>query len=166
MIEALTTTFSANLKNARKRAGLSQAALGSKMGLKGSAIARYELDEATPKPDIILQFAYVLGVTPNDLLGYQPTEHEIMSRDLSIMMLYAVRYALLSNGVDVAPSVINFVKQTLPCLDDRILYNLEKDVLFNYDGNRNIGATTFYDKEWTDFVLEVRKEREKRRSKE
>lgn len=166
MIEVLTTTFSANLKNARKRAGLSQVALGSKMGLNGSAIAKYELDKATPKPDRILQFAYVLGVTPNDLLGYQPTEHEIMSRDLSIMMLYAVRYALSSNGDAVAPRVISFVKSTIPYLDKNVLYTMEKDVLFNYDSNSNIGAAAFYDKEWTDFVLAVRKEREKRRSKE
>ena len=81
------------------------------------------------------------------------------------MILYAVRYALSSNGDAIAPGVINFAKSTLPYLNKRILFDMEKDILFNYDSNSNIGATAFYDKEWTDFALAIRKEREKRGSK-
>ena len=50
--------FAENLRKCREKAGLSQTALGAKMGLKGSVIGRYELGEATPKPDRILDFAY------------------------------------------------------------------------------------------------------------
>ena len=64
-------SFRENLKKYREKAGLSQAALGAKMGLKGSIIGRYELGEATPKPDRILDFAYALNTTPNKLLGFQ-----------------------------------------------------------------------------------------------
>ena len=64
-------SFGDNLKKLREKAGLSQAALGAKMGLKGSAIGRYELGEATPKPDRILEFAYALETTPNELLNFK-----------------------------------------------------------------------------------------------
>lgn len=62
--------FAENLKKYREKAGLTQNALGAKMGLKGSVIGRYELGEATPKPDRICDFAYALNTTPNKLLGF------------------------------------------------------------------------------------------------
>ena len=63
--------FAENLRKCREKAGLSQTALGAKMGLKGSVIGRYELGEATPKPDRILDFAYALNTDVNTLLGYE-----------------------------------------------------------------------------------------------
>ncbi len=66
-----TTSFGKNLRKAREAAGLSQAALGEKMNLKASVIGRYELGEATPKPERILDFAYILGCDVNFLLGYE-----------------------------------------------------------------------------------------------
>ena len=64
-------SFGDNLKKYREKAGLSQSALGAKMGLQGSIIGRYELGVSTPKPDRILKFAYALGVDTNALLGYE-----------------------------------------------------------------------------------------------
>lgn len=65
-------SFAINLKKVRENAGLTQAALGEKMGLKSSVIGRYELGEATPKPDRLLDFAYALNTDVNTLVGYTP----------------------------------------------------------------------------------------------
>ena len=64
-------SFGENLKKYRKIKGLSQEALGKQMGLRGSVIGRYELDEATPKPERVSQFARALNVTPSELLDYE-----------------------------------------------------------------------------------------------
>jgi transcriptional regulator with XRE-family HTH domain len=71
-------SFGDNLKKYREKAGLSQSALGAKMGLQGSIIGRYELGVSTPKPDRILKFAYALGVDTNALLGYEYQEIDVM----------------------------------------------------------------------------------------
>lgn len=65
-------SFGDNLRKYRKIKGLSQAALGKQMGLKASIIGRYELCKSTPKPERISQFASALGVTPSELLDFEP----------------------------------------------------------------------------------------------
>ena len=161
-------TFSYNLRSARRNAGYTQEMLAKKLGMTRQNYSRYESDSlnAQPSLELLCELSRVLKTTPNDLIGYQPVESGIINESASLMILYAVRYALSSNGDAIAPGVINFAKSTLPYLNKRILFDMEKDILFNYDSNSNIGATAFYDKEWTDFALAIRKEREKRGSKE
>lgn len=53
----------------RKKHGLSQAALGKKVGTSGDIIGRYERDIMTPSIDVIMKIADALDVSIDYLVG-------------------------------------------------------------------------------------------------
>jgi transcriptional regulator with XRE-family HTH domain len=61
------------LREIREHQGLSQGALGAKLGLAGqvayTTISRYELGEKTPSIGRLLELAEALGVEPGDLFA-------------------------------------------------------------------------------------------------
>ena len=64
------------IRAARKKAGLTQKELGSKLGVSGAMIAQYETGVRTPKVDTIQKIAIPLGVSWTDL--YEMPDNEIM----------------------------------------------------------------------------------------
>lgn len=60
--------FSANLRRARERAGLSQAALSRESGVSPSEICRIEANEREPRLSTILRLSRALGVEMTELL--------------------------------------------------------------------------------------------------
>lgn len=60
--------FGANLIHHRKRAGLSQEALGERAGLHRTEIGLLERGERTPRIDTLIKLATALEVAPGDLL--------------------------------------------------------------------------------------------------
>ena len=94
-------SFGENLRKYRKRKGLSQAALGEQMGLKASIIGRYELNEATPKPERISQFASALDVTPSELLDF---EHDCLQSDSEDF--FAIRLKIARNTAGLSQKQI------------------------------------------------------------
>lgn len=60
--------FAENLKAARKRAGLSQEALGDATELHRTEISLLERAERDPRLATIVKLAHGLGVTPSKLL--------------------------------------------------------------------------------------------------
>ena len=61
--------FAENLKNARIRAGLTQAQVAEKIGVAPSSYSFYESGKREPDVMKIKQIAAVLGVTGDELLG-------------------------------------------------------------------------------------------------
>lgn len=60
--------FAQNLRNARKRAGLSQEELGDEAELHRTAIGFLERAERDPQLKTIVRIARALGVTPSTLM--------------------------------------------------------------------------------------------------
>ena len=57
------------LKEARKKAGLTQSELGNLIGVGKSAICSYEKETRNPTIDTIFELIYALGVSADYLLG-------------------------------------------------------------------------------------------------
>lgn len=72
--------FAENLKNARIRAGLTQAQIAEKIGVAPSSYSFYESGKREPDVMKIKQIAAVLGVTGDDLLGIEFDSTYIMER--------------------------------------------------------------------------------------
>lgn len=65
----LYMSIGSNIREARERAGISQAELGRRLGFKaGTSMWRYEADESAASVDLLQRIAAALGVTANDLL--------------------------------------------------------------------------------------------------
>ena len=65
-------SFIENLRNRRVQLGMNQTELAKKIGVTPTTIWLYERGEATPKIDIALRLAKVLGVTIEQLVGEDP----------------------------------------------------------------------------------------------
>ena len=63
--------FSENLRNLRKKAGLSQREFAEKIGMSTSAVGMYEQGRREPEPQMLLKIAKVLTV--EQLLEEEPT---------------------------------------------------------------------------------------------
>jgi transcriptional regulator with XRE-family HTH domain len=61
--------FARNLRAARERAGLTQAALAAKLGMKDEVYARYERAKMWPSLDRLGRLCDILGCTADSLLG-------------------------------------------------------------------------------------------------
>ena len=57
------------IKAARKKAGMTQEELGSKLGVSGSSIAQWENDLRNPKLDTLQRIAAALGVPVQELIS-------------------------------------------------------------------------------------------------
>lgn len=72
--------FAENLKNARIRAGLTQAQVAEKIGVAPSSYSFYESGKREPDVLKIRQLADVLGVTGNELLGIEEDDLMVVAR--------------------------------------------------------------------------------------
>ena len=69
--------FGTRLNQLRRKAGLSQAKLGEKVGVSGKAVSKWENGRAKPEPDIVLKLAEVLSVSVEQLLNLSDNEKQI-----------------------------------------------------------------------------------------
>lgn len=86
----------------------------------------------------------------------------MLDEDFSFMLLYAIRYALSHNGEIVGLQVIDFVKPYIEHLHASVLYTLEKDLIYAWESRERIGERMIHDKEWTEFQIAIRAERDRR----
>ena len=70
-------TFGNRLLQLRKRAGLSQAQLGEKLGVSNKAVSKWENGRAKPGLDTVRSLANVLSVSVDSLLAPEETEKRI-----------------------------------------------------------------------------------------
>ena len=68
--------FAKNLKKYRKQKNYTQAELAKKLNYGYTAIANYESGRNEPSFDDLISLCYILGVTPNELLGFSPMEKD------------------------------------------------------------------------------------------
>lgn len=57
------------IKQAREKAGKTQAEVAGLMGISQQAYSQYESGRRVPKPETIGRIAYALGIIPEELLG-------------------------------------------------------------------------------------------------
>ncbi len=69
--------FGNRLYRLRKKAGLSQAELGAKLGLSNKAVSKWESGKAKPGVDTVHRLADILGVSVDDLLQTETSEKQI-----------------------------------------------------------------------------------------
>lgn len=63
--------FAANLRAERARRDMSQSELADRAGVNLATISQYEDGAFVPGGDKLCALASALGVTPNDLMGWQ-----------------------------------------------------------------------------------------------
>ena len=69
--------FGNRLFQLRKKAGLSQSGLGSKIGVSNKAVSKWETGRAKPGLDIVHKLADTLNVSVDDLLNLSSSEKQI-----------------------------------------------------------------------------------------
>lgn len=114
-------TTGEKIKNARKKAGLSQAELGDLLGVTQAMISSYEKGVRNPKLETVRKIADALGVYISDLIvdwnQYSPSEYaqDIMN-DATQDTLNSAKEAVSSGK-----KVLNDVKETCIISDFRKL---------------------------------------------
>ena len=130
--------FAERLRFLREKAGLSQAALAAKIGIKPNAYNKIETRGTQPGPEMLIELAKALGCSVDNLVGYvAPAEEERIFKVLSewgIVIapadeagLYNVSYPAEDKNTSWELSVdeiIKYYKATLE--DDFIKTNLAK----------------------------------------
>ncbi|WP_443662596.1 helix-turn-helix domain-containing protein [Dysosmobacter sp.] len=71
-------TVGERIRNARKKAGLTQAQLGEKLGVSGSMIGQYEKDLRKPKIETMDKIATALNCYAHDLFPRDATHLEVL----------------------------------------------------------------------------------------
>lgn len=78
--------FNQNLAALRKSKNLSQEEIADRLGVSRQAISKWENGQALPETANIIKLCEILGVTPNELLGYennaaQPVEENLNNEE-------------------------------------------------------------------------------------
>ena len=63
--------FVFNLREIRKKRGLRQSDVANMLGIPQATYSRYEIGTSKVNQDMIIKMCLVLGVTPNELLGWE-----------------------------------------------------------------------------------------------
>jgi transcriptional regulator with XRE-family HTH domain len=69
-----------NLKENRKKCGISQSKLAEKAGISTQYIAMIELSKQFPTPDVLERVAAALGIEAYELFGVPPSPESSMER--------------------------------------------------------------------------------------
>ncbi len=116
--------FAQIAKDLREEAGLSQKALGLKLGISSSGIAHLELGERQPGSVTLLAYANFFGVSVDELLGrYEitPEERAAGAREtikksitpIEDDLLYAFRKLGKKHGEEMQRSIITMIEKML-----------------------------------------------------
>lgn len=84
-------TIGEKIKEARKKANLSQKALGDKLGVSQQMITQYETGKSEIKPDTALKIAKALNISVEELLGLDNTKYEIYKKNLKSISYFLNR---------------------------------------------------------------------------
>ena len=101
--------FAERLTKLRKKAGLTRAQLGEKIGVSGRSIINYENGERIPFGDVCVRMAEVFGITVDALLGVEKPDVEMAkAKALEEMRLINGKRGVdrLRNALDVAQGVM------------------------------------------------------------
>lgn len=79
-------TFAENIRRFRTECGLTQEALGERVGLSGQAVSKWETSDAYPDPTLLPSLADALGVTIDALFGHETHSLERLREDFLAML--------------------------------------------------------------------------------
>lgn len=92
-------TLGQRIQELRKKQGLSQEALGEKLGVSRQAISRWEMDGAVPEVDKLIALSQLFGMPVDQLLGVEEAGKgdeqdagELTGRELKVVRAVADRY--------------------------------------------------------------------------
>lgn len=114
--------LAANIKNLRKRKGISQELLAENSGLSLRTIQRIENGETEPRGDTLTRLANTLDVAPEELVDWELTEDKGFLMSLNLSALGFILFPLL--GIVIPLIMWISQKGKLKQLD-----NLAKEVL-------------------------------------
>lgn len=80
--------FSENLMRLRKEKGLSQEALGEKIGVTRQTVSKWETGETTPEMNKLIELAQFFAVSLDELVGKDPAEKSLPVRYIGIPFHY------------------------------------------------------------------------------
>lgn len=80
--------FSENLMRLRKEKGLSQEALGEKIGVTRQTVSKWETGETTPEMNKLIELAQFFAVSLDELVGKEPAEKSLPVRYIGIPFHY------------------------------------------------------------------------------
>lgn len=80
--------FSKKLKSARKRKGLSQAALGKLLGVKAQTIGRWETGKSEPNVETLNKLCEILDVTLHYLISEEHIDYQLTLDETFIIKKY------------------------------------------------------------------------------
>lgn len=110
------------IREERKKQGLTMAELGSKMGISGSLVGRYERGEERPKAETMKRFADALNISWIDLY---PVEQRaaVMTEDINNSLKSGAKFQKI--GFEEAVKA-GFVTLTFKNDNDRAVYYMTK----------------------------------------
>lgn len=74
-----------NVRYFRKKCNLSQDELAEKLGVKGSAISKYECDRVPLPQDMISKLCIIFGCTADELLGIKPINATMLGATITML---------------------------------------------------------------------------------
>ena len=74
-------TLGQRIQELRKKQGLSQEALGEKLGVSRQAISRWEMDGAVPEVDKLIALSKLFGVSLDELLQVEVPKEAALPQD-------------------------------------------------------------------------------------
>jgi len=83
--EEMATSIATNLKEARKKQGLTQSELADLVGVTREAIAAYETGRVRLMDDILISFASALKVTTDEILGVSKIKSDTSTLSLRLV---------------------------------------------------------------------------------
>lgn len=131
-----------HIKEARKARGLTQEQLGEKIGMSGVAIMRYEKGQREPSKEIIEKMAYVLKVSPMDLIGWKLVNDFESFLNYLKSLNYSVfvhQYSEDSYAVEIQKDgfVAEFSQEEFEELQDKCKENVDGAILLQQHKNMN-----------------------------
>lgn len=95
MNEQETTTLGLRIQAGRKAAGLSQEALGERLGVSRQAVSKWESDAAIPELENLIAMSRLFGVSVGVLLGVEEAEAapSLSDQELQAAQAIAEKYA-------------------------------------------------------------------------
>lgn len=81
-------TIGEKIKEARKKAGMSQQELADRLEIKSAGISQWEKDKRTPKLQTLLKIADAIGISITELLMLSPENEENIRKNVEILSQY------------------------------------------------------------------------------
>mgnify|MGYP000920189886 CR=1 FL=1 len=110
--------YGATIKGLREKSGLSQAALGARLGVTSQAVSKWETNKSSPDGEAIKELCKLYNVTANDILGIEDPDtddgvwelRESLRRDPKRRMLFDAAANVSEKDIQTAVRLLDALK--------------------------------------------------------